>query len=99
MSGGNDTSRIQGKFQRGARVEFVFDGQPVFAYEGETVAAALVASGLRTTRSSPTGAPRGPFCLMGSCQECAVRLDGRKILACMTEVSQGLVLQSDRIAT
>ena len=98
MSESDITVRINGKFRRGSRIEFVFDGQTVEGFEGETVAAALIASGLRATRSSPTGAPRGPFCLMGSCQECAVRIDGRKELACMTDVTEGLIVQSDRIS-
>ena len=99
MSGNDSKARITGNFRRGARMAFVFDGQPVEGFEGETVAAALIASGFRATRSSPTGAPRGPFCLMGSCQECAVRIDGRKVLACMTDVTEGLVVQSDRTSS
>ena len=97
MSALDITGRISGKFQRGSRITIVFDGQTIEAFAGETVAAALIASGVRATRSSPAGAPRGPFCLMGSCQECAVRINGSKVLACMTDVSDGLVIQSDRL--
>ncbi|MFN0162022.1 MAG: (2Fe-2S)-binding protein [Burkholderiales bacterium] len=97
MNSNSQGGRIAGKFQRGAALTFSFDGKAVEAFEGETVAAALIAAGLRATRSSPSGMPRGPLCLIGSCQECAVRIDGRKVLACMTEVTAGLVVQADRI--
>jgi predicted molibdopterin-dependent oxidoreductase YjgC len=97
MESGQPGRRIDGKFHRGARIVFRFDGRDVEAFAGESVAAALIAAGTRTTRSSPSGAPRGAFCLMGSCQECAVRIDGRKVLACMTEASEGLVVELDRL--
>jgi len=97
MDRAQPSRRIEGKFNRGARIIFRFDGRDIEAYAGESIAAALAAAGERTTRTSPSGAPRGAFCLMGSCQECAVRIDDRKVLACMTEASEGLVVESDRV--
>jgi predicted molibdopterin-dependent oxidoreductase YjgC len=88
--------RIRGTFTRGERVVFTFDGREIDAFAGETVAVALIAAGVRATRRGPGGAPRGPFCLMGSCQECAVRIEGLKVLACATPVAQGLVVETDR---
>lgn len=74
-------------------VEFAFDGQSVFAPSGESVAAALFAAGIKTLRCSPREqTPRGMFCLMGSCQECLVMIDGRRVLACRTRVAAGLVV-------
>jgi predicted molibdopterin-dependent oxidoreductase YjgC len=76
---------------RGRRVSFLFDGRPVAAYEGETIACALACAGIRTLRASPrAGAPRGMFCLMGSCQECVVFIDGRILPACQEPVREGL---------
>lgn len=76
------------------RVEFAFNGQAVRAPAGESVAAALFAAGIKTLRRSPrTQAPRGMFCLMGSCQECLVMIDGRRVLACRTAVAPGLVVE------
>lgn len=52
-----------------------------------SVAAALLAIGIRALRSSPrAGAARGAFCMMGICQECLVRIDGVRRQACMVEV-------------
>ena len=80
---------------RGPTVEFFFDGNTVRAYAGESVACALFAAGIRSLRRSPrTGSGRGMFCLMGSCQECVVVADGRRLLACQEPVRAGLDVRS-----
>jgi predicted molibdopterin-dependent oxidoreductase YjgC len=35
------------------------------------------------------------FCLMGSCQECLVRVDGRRALACQEPVRDGMVVVTE----
>ena len=83
---------------RGAAIEFRFDGRAVFAYDGESVACALFAAGVRTLRNSPrTGTARGMFCLMGSCQECVVWADGRRVPACQEPARAGLDVRSGTI--
>jgi len=53
------------------------DGVPVAARRGESVAAALLASGLAIARETPvSGAPRTPYCMMGVCFDCLVTIDG-----------------------
>ena len=42
--------RIEGS--RGTPITFNFDGQSIEAFEGETIAAALLASGVRTLRET-----------------------------------------------
>jgi D-hydroxyproline dehydrogenase subunit gamma len=80
-------------------VRFTFDGNPVDAYAGESVAAALLAAGCRTLRESPNEhAPRGAFCWMGLCQECTVEVDGIRRPACHTECADGLVVRKGTIA-
>ena len=60
----------------GARVAISIDGETVDARAGDTVAAALLAAGRLACRSTPvTGAPRGPFCMMGVCFDCLVTID------------------------
>ncbi|QSB17026.1 (2Fe-2S)-binding protein [Natronosporangium hydrolyticum] len=54
-----------------------FDGEPVPATPGQTVAAALWAAGVRSWRTSRVeGAPRGLFCGIGVCYDCLVTIDG-----------------------
>ena len=75
-----------------APVRFTFEGIEVEAAAGETVAAALIAAGHRSfSPSQVAGVPRGPYCLMGVCFDCIVRIDGiPNRQACMTEVAAGM---------
>ena len=67
-------------------ITITVDGRPIECRPGETVATALLAAGLRHLRDSP----RGAFCMMGVCQECAIRIDGRIQQSCLVPVSPGL---------
>ncbi len=83
---------------RGVAIEFRFDGRRVAAYEGESVACALFAAGVRALRTSPrTEAARGMFCLMGSCQECVVMIDGVRLAACQVPARAGMDVRSGTI--
>lgn len=81
---------------RGALLTIVLDGDPVAAYPGETVAAAVMAAGRRVFRTtSMTGQPRGLFCGMGVCYDCLMVIDGRPSRrACMTYVEDGMQVQT-----
>lgn len=85
-----------GGVERGSRFEIVVDGRAVWAYDGETVAAALVASGLRTVRTTAvTAEPRGFFCGMGACFECVMIVDGiPNIRTCQIRARPGLRVES-----
>ena len=83
--------RLNGNVERGRSIHLVVDGQPVSAYEGETIAAALLAAGRRTFRhTAASGAPRGVFCGIGVCFDCLVTVDGCRIRACVTPVQDGM---------
>jgi D-hydroxyproline dehydrogenase subunit alpha len=76
---------------RSDRLLFHFDGIPVAALAGETIAAALSAAGILAYRRTATGAPRGLHCGMGACYDCVVTVDGRiGQRACMTRVADGM---------
>ncbi len=67
------------------------DGAPVSGFEGETVAATLLAAGHVQFCWAGGGAPRGPFCGMGVCHDCLVEIDGQPSQrACMTKVRDGM---------
>jgi D-hydroxyproline dehydrogenase subunit gamma len=79
------------ELERGPRVELLLDGEPVEAYEGETVATVLLARGEIATRRTVKGEPRGVFCGMGVCWDCLVVVDGvPNTRACMTWVRDGM---------
>jgi len=80
--------------ERGAPVSLTLDGRQVTAYEGESVAALLLAEGHVAMRTTPGGAPRGIFCGMGVCFDCLVVLDGvPNTRACVTWVREGMAVQ------
>lgn len=69
-------------------VTFSFNGTTYAAHEGEPLAAALLANGVRQLRTSPVeGEPRGLYCGIGHCYECRVWLRGEtQVRACLTPV-------------
>ena len=75
---------------------FTFDGREVPFAAGQTVAAALVASGTyawRTTRFG--GRPRGVFCGIGVCFDCLLVVDGHADRrACVEPATTGAVVRS-----
>ncbi|GMQ76876.1 MAG: (2Fe-2S)-binding protein [Gammaproteobacteria bacterium] len=75
-----------------AHVRIEFEGQALLAQPGDTVAAALLAGNHWCFRTTPvSGAPRGPFCMMGVCFDCLVEIDGvANRQACMIEVRDGM---------
>jgi len=76
---------------RGPRLTLTLDGNPVTAYDGETVATVLLAEGRIATRTTAGGEPRGVFCGMGVCFDCLVIVDGLpNTRACMTQVRDGM---------
>lgn len=75
---------------------FTFDGRGVPFQEGQSVGAALIASGVRswrTTRRSER--PRGVFCGIGICFDCLVTVDGRpNRRACIVPAASGMRVTS-----
>lgn len=82
---------------RGRRLTIHVDGRPLPAFEGETVAAALIAAGIGTLRHTDGGQARGVFCAMGVCFDCLVTVDGvESTRACMTWVGEGMEVATRR---
>ena len=93
----SNDQRIDTGIARGKSVEIKINGTAVQAYEGETIAAVLAASGMRQIRQSPQHHdPRGLYCCMGACHGCLVTINGQpNIRACVTPVEPGqeIILQ------
>jgi len=80
------------------RVTITIDGLPFEVAAGETVAAAVLISGMGYTRTTPvSGTPRAPFCLMGVCYECLMVINGQpNQLACREYVAEGMSIVRQR---
>jgi len=77
-------------------VAFTVDGRAAEAMAGDSVAAALLANGVTQFRLSPvSGAPRGPYCMMGACFECLVTIDGAaNRQACLVEIAPAMRVET-----
>jgi predicted molibdopterin-dependent oxidoreductase YjgC len=85
------TLRIEG-IKRPAEVEFAWEGRTLRAPAGESLASALLAAGIRRLGEGP-GSPRAAFCMMGVCQQCLVRVDGRLVQSCLVPVRAGMTVR------
>lgn len=88
--------------ENAADVEFTFNGETYVAREGEPVAVALLAAGVRELRRSPErDEPRGLYCGIGHCYECRLWLGGtpessERVRGCQVSVCDGDVYRSVR---
>jgi len=82
----------------GKSVHVTIDGERFAAREGDSVAAALLASGRTACRTTPvSGAPRGPYCMMGVCFDCLVAVDGvGNRQGCLVRVAEGMAIETQR---
>ena len=82
----------------GEVVRLSVDGRPIEARAGDSVAAALLAAGVQTCRTTPvSGAPRAPFCMMGVCFDCLVTIDGvGNRQGCLVQVAEGMQVAVQR---
>ena len=71
------------------------DGVEVPLREGQTIAAALWAAGIRSWRTTRVaGRPRGLLCGIGSCYDCLVEVNGvADVRACITPAQDGDVVR------
>ncbi|MDW5330847.1 2Fe-2S iron-sulfur cluster-binding protein [Plantactinospora sp. KLBMP9567] len=76
----------------------VVDGEPVPVRTGQTLAAALLAAGRRTTRRTRfAGRPRGVFCGIGICFDCLVVCNGEPgVRACLRPAAPGDTVETGR---
>jgi len=80
---------------RGAPVDVRFEGHAVRGFAGESVAAALFASGSRVlSRSLKYHRPRTFFCMEGHCGGCLVRVDGvPNVRSCVAPCAPGTEIE------
>ena len=84
--------RIAG-IQRPASVCFSFEGTTLSAPAGESLAASLLACGIRRLGEGlDPERPRAALCMMGVCQQCLVRVDGSLAQSCLVPVRAGMVV-------
>ena len=85
-------------FQHADKVVFFFDGQEMTGFEGEPIAMALHANGVKVYRETPRmKRPRGFFCAIGKCSSCFMVVDGvPNVRTCVTPLRQGMKVETQR---
>ena len=74
--------------------DLLFDGRPLPVAPGQSIAAVLLAAGVRSWRTTRVAdRPRGLFCGIGACFDCLVTVNGTpSVRACLTEARPGDVV-------
>ena len=81
--------RLNSGIRRGGQIKFYFDGEPLTAFKGETIATALMAAGYPVARTIDSQ-PLGVYCNIGVCHSCLMTVNGVKsVRTCRTLVTEG----------
>lgn len=77
-------------------ISFYFNGEKFTGSQGQSIAAALIASEQRELRRTRFGEePRSIFCGIGICFDCVVSIDGvANQRACLIEISNDMKVES-----
>lgn len=77
-------------------VQITVDGRQIDALEGEPIAAALMANGIRVfRRTRKRHEPRSVFCAIGRCTDCMMVVDGvPNVRTCVTPVRAGMRIET-----
>ncbi|MDI3534016.1 MAG: hypothetical protein PWQ82_381 [Thermosediminibacterales bacterium] len=80
------------------KVKIIVDGEEMEAYEGEMIAAALLANGRKQFRyTKKHHSPRGIFCGIGRCTDCIMTVNGvPNVRTCITPVEDGMVIETQK---
>lgn len=80
---------------------FFWNGDRIQAREGETIASALIANGVKIFGYHPKDhSPQGIFCANGQCSQCMVIANGLPVKSCMEHVTSGMqVISLDKNPT
>ena len=84
------------EFSHGEKVSFSFDGRDMEGFEGEPIAMALHAGGVKVYRHTPEmKRPRGFFCAIGKCSSCFMVVYGvPNVRTCVTPLKRGMKVET-----
>lgn len=84
------------EFNKGREVGFFFNGEQLYGYEGEPIAAALHAAGVKVLRHShKKNRPRGFYCAIGNCSSCLMTVDGApNVRVCVEKLKEGMQVET-----
>ena len=76
---------------------FHFEEKKIYFEQGMSIAAALLCHGIKDFRQTQVlRKSRGPFCMMGSCFDCLLIIDGiRNQQGCIRLAEQGIIVERE----
>lgn len=89
---------ILDELEKGKEVKITVDGRELIVYEGEMLAAALIANNIKVFRyTRHQQEPRGIYCGIGRCTDCVMTVDGiPNVRTCITPIKAGMVVKTQR---
>lgn len=86
---------ILGPDENRKSVTIYFEGLPIEAKEGEPIAVALAAAGIKALRTTEHAhEPRGIYCAQGRCNDCMMIVNGKPdVRTCITVVEEGMTVE------
>ena len=93
-----DNHPILGESKKGKNIKLIVDGNKIDAYEGEMIATALVAAGIKVFRyTTKNNEPRGLFCAIGRCTDCVMEVNGRpNVRTCVTPAEEDMIINTQK---
>lgn len=87
---------VLGNYEKGEKVTFYYNGQTMEGYEGEPIAAALMAAGVKVHRhTARRHEPRGVFCAIGRCTDCVMVVNGEvNVRTCITPLEADMRVET-----
>ena len=85
-------------FQRDKSIKFKFDSKELEGFEGDTIASALHAAGVRILgHSHKRHRPRGFYCGIGNCSSCLMTVNKvPNVRVCTTKLKDGMDVQTQK---
>jgi len=90
--------QIADNIHRNRSIAITLNGAVVSAYAGETLATIILAEQITAFNRTQSGKPRAPYCNMGTCFECQVKViepgssTYRWLRACVTPAIDGMTV-------
>lgn len=84
------------KFEKGKEIGFICNGERLQGFEGETIAVALHAAGIKVlSHSSKNHRPRGFYCAIGNCSSCLMAVNNKaNVRVCTEPLEEGMVVMT-----
>ncbi len=80
------------------KIKFFFEGKQMEGLEGDTIASALHATGVKVLGESLfKHRPRGFYCAIGNCSSCLMKVNGKSnVKTCVTMLEEGVRVEIQR---